>query len=43
MTCSNDDPKITLAFFMVRSNLVTCAFLWEKVKTVHFSETVYNK
>ena len=25
---------------MARSNLVTWAFLWEKVKTVDFSETI---
>ena len=25
---------------MARSNLVTYAFLWEKVKTVDFSETI---
>ena len=25
---------------MARSNLVTIAFLWEKVKTVDFSETI---
>ena len=25
---------------MARSNLVTQAFLWEKVKTVDFSETI---
>ena len=25
---------------MARSNLVTKAFLWEKVKTVDFSETI---
>ena len=25
---------------MARSNLVTLAFLWEKVKTVDFSETI---
>ena len=32
--CSNDDH------FTARSNLVTYAFLWEKVKTVDFSETI---
>ena len=40
IVCSNDDPGVTLNYFMARSNLVTCAFLWEKVKTVDFSETI---
>ena len=38
--CSNDDPGVTLTYFTARSNLVTLAFLWEKVKTVDFSETI---
>ena len=29
-----------MTYFTARSNLVTYAFLWEKVKTVDFSETV---
>ena len=37
--CSNDDPEVTLTYFTARSNLVTYAFLLEKVKTVDFSET----
>ena len=36
---SNDDPGVTLTYFTARSNLVTYVFLWEKVKTVDFSET----
>ena len=32
---SNDDPGVTLAYFMARSNMVT-----EKVKTMNFSETI---
>ena len=42
--CSNDDPDLTLTYFMARSNLVTYAFVWEKGKTMDFSETnvVYN-
>ena len=28
-----------MTYFTARSNLVTYAFLWEKVKTVDFSET----
>ena len=40
IVCSNDDPRVTLTYFTARSNLVTQAFLWEKVKTVKFSETI---
>ena len=40
IVCSNDDPGVTLAYFTARSNLVPKAFLWEKVKTVDFSETI---
>ena len=29
---SNDDPALTLTYFTARSNLVPCAFVWEKVK-----------
>ena len=38
--CSNDDPKLTSTYFTARSNLVPYAFLWEKDKTMDFSETV---
>ena len=37
--CSNDDPGLTLTYFTARSNLVPDAFVWEKGKTVDFSET----
>ena len=37
--CSNDDPELTLTYFTARSNLVHYAFVWEKVKTMEFSET----
>ena len=37
---SNDDPKLTLTYFMARSNLVIKAFLKEKGKTMDFAETV---
>ena len=37
---SNDDPGLTLAYFMARSNLVPYAFVWEKDKTMNFSETI---
>ena len=29
-----------MTYFTARSNLVTWVFLWEKVKTVDFSETI---
>ena len=38
--CSNDAPGLTLTFFTARSNLVTCAFVWEKVTTIDFSENM---
>ena len=38
--CSNDDPKLTVTYFMARSNLVPYAFVLEKGKTMNFSETV---
>ena len=37
---TNDDPGVTLTYFTTRFNLVTWVFLWEKVKTVDFSETI---
>ena len=37
---SNDDPELTLTYFMTRSNLVPSDFVWEKGKTMDFSETV---
>ena len=40
IVCSNDDPRLTLTYFTARSNLVTYAFLYKKVKTVDFSETI---
>ena len=38
--CSNDDPGLTLTYFTARLNLVPYAFVWEKGKTVFFSETI---
>ena len=35
---SNDDPGLTLIYFMARSNIVLYAF--EEGKTMDFSETV---
>ena len=37
---SNDDLKLTLTYFAARSNLVPHAFVWEKCKTMDFSETI---
>ena len=37
---SNDDPVMTLTYFIARSNLVPYAFVWEKGKTMDFSETI---
>ena len=37
--CSNDEPGLTLTYFMAGSNLVAYAFVREKVKT-YFSETI---
>ena len=38
--CSNDDPGLTLTYFMARSNLIPYAFVWEKVKQWIYSETI---
>ena len=38
--CSNDDPGLTLTYFMARSNLFPYAFVWEKGKKIDFSETI---
>ena len=38
--CSNDDTGLTLTYFIARSNLVPYAFVWEKGKTMDFSETI---
>ena len=38
--CSNDDPVMTLTYFTARSNLVPYAFVWQKGKTMDFSETI---
>ena len=37
---SNDDPGLTLTYFTARSHLVPFAFVWEKGKTIDFSETI---
>ena len=38
--CSNDDLGLALVCFTARSNLVPYAFVWEKGKTMDFSETI---
>ena len=38
--CSNDDSELILTYFTARSNLVPCAFVWGKGKTMDFSETI---
>ena len=38
--CSNDAPGLTLTCFMARSNFDSYASVWEKVKTMDFSETI---
>ena len=38
--CSNDAPGLTLTYFTARSNLARYAFVWEKVKTMDFSEAI---
>ena len=42
--CSDDDPGLTLTYFTAVSNVVPYAFVWEKGKTMHISETIvfYN-
>ena len=35
-----NDSGLTLTYFTARSNLVHYAFVWEKVKTMYFSETI---
>ena len=37
---SNNDPGLTLTYFTARSNLVLYAFVWEKGKTMDFSESI---
>ena len=38
--CSNDDHGLQMTYFTARSNLVPYAFVWEKGKTMYFSETI---
>ena len=38
--CSKGEPGLTLTYFTARSNLVLYDFVWEKGKTMDFSETI---
>ena len=41
--CSSDAPGLTLTYFTARTNLVPLLpydFVWEKIKTTDFSETI---
>ena len=38
--CTNDESRLTLTYFMARSNLIPNAFITGKSKNVHFSITV---
>ena len=38
--CSNDDPGLSLSYFMARSNLVPYTFVLEKDNIIDFSETI---
>ena len=38
--CYNEIPGLTLTYLTAKSNLVPYAFVWEKVKTMAFSETI---
>ena len=38
--CSHDELVLTLTYFTGRSNLVPYAFVWEKGKTMDFSEAI---
>ena len=41
--CSNNDSCLTLKYLMAKSSLVPCDFVWKKVKTIDFSETIVVK
>ena len=42
IVCSHDDPRLTLTYFMARSNLVSYAFIWGKLLG-HLMEETYTK
>ena len=37
---TNYDPGLALTYFTPRSNLITQAFVWEKVKIIYFLELI---
>ena len=37
---TNYDPRLTLTYFTSRSNLITQAFVWEKVKILYVLELI---
>ena len=39
----NDDPGLTLTYFMARSNWVTCTFEWGKLLQIHLMEEHCSK
>ena len=43
IVCSNDDPRLTLTYFMTRSNLVSYAFIWGKLLESHLMVETYSK
>ena len=43
IVCSNDDPRLTLTYFIARSNLVSYAFIWGKLLESHLMEETYSK
>ena len=38
--CINDEPGLTLTYFMSRSNFATKAFIWEKVTIMDSLEII---
>ena len=40
--CSNDAPGLTMTYFTARSNSVPYGFVWEKFKTMDFSEIIVD-
>ena len=41
--CSNNDSCLTLKYVLARLSLVPCDFVWEKIKTNDFLETIVVK
>ena len=38
--CSSDDLGLIFTYYTTRSNLVPYVFVWERGKTINFSETI---